>query len=609
MLAPRKQDPSAANRNGVGPHSRCTASLRFIPTVLVLLGLAGVPATVAQDKPDKAVYQPPGAPANPKVQARWNKYHDYSESAQLLADLAREFPHLCRLQSLGKSYGSREMWLLTITHFETAADDAKPAFWIDGGIHANEIQSVEVALYTAWYLAETYSRNPMVTRLLQERTFYILPMLSPDSRDAHFYEPNSTHSPRSGQRPVDDDRDGLFDEDGPDDLDGDGSITQMRVRDPNGRWKPHPDFPDLLVPADDDQRGQFTLLGSEGIDNDDDGEINEDGDGFYDPNRDWPHYWQPQYVQRGAYRYPLSILENRLAADFILSRPNIAGAQSYHNSGGMILRGPGVKADSYETADLAVFDAIAKRGQMMLPGYRYLNVANDLYEAYGSELDWLYNARGAYPFTNELFTAFNYFRQSSDGGGFFGRAEDQQKFARHLLLEEGITRWNEVQHPKYGRIEVGGMRKEWVRQPPTFLLEEECHRNMAFTLFHADQLPLVQVESVSIKPLPGDLKEVTAVVINPKLTPTRSAIDIKRKLSPPDRITLESPAAKVLLGLTADNPHFERPAEQKRLPHSLRVDRVPAMGVVYARWLAQGTGPFTVSVQSTKGGSASKTAE
>ncbi len=323
----------------------------------------------------KSPYQPVGAPANPKVAARWNAYHDYAESTRLLQAMVAAHRRHAKLESLGKSYGGREMWLLTVTNFDRGSDREKPAFWIDGAIHANEIQATEVTLYTAWYLLEMYGRNPFVTQLVDERAFYFLPMMSPDSRDAHMYEPNTTNSPRAGQRPVDDDRDGLVDEDGPDDLDGDGQITQMRVRDPNGRWKPHPDCPHLMMRAKDDEAGQYRLLGSEGFDNDGDGRVNEDGDGYYDPNRDWPWQWQPRYVQSGAYRYPFSLTENRLVADFVLDHPNIAGAQSYHNAGGMILRGPGTKAERIEPADLSVYDAIAKRGEQMLPGYRYLETA------------------------------------------------------------------------------------------------------------------------------------------------------------------------------------------------------------------------------------------
>src|SRR5688500_8540447 len=49
-----------------------------------------------------AVYQPAGAPADPKVAARWNYYRDYGQATELLKDLVAAHPKLCRLESLGK---------------------------------------------------------------------------------------------------------------------------------------------------------------------------------------------------------------------------------------------------------------------------------------------------------------------------------------------------------------------------------------------------------------------------------------------------------------------------------------------------------------------------
>jgi hypothetical protein len=588
-----------------------TTTLRLITVAAAILvgSGTGVPpvARQAAAADEKGPYQPMGAPADPKLSAHWNRYHDYAEVTELLNALAAAHPQRARLQSLGRSYGGREMWLLTITNFEKGDDRSKPAFWIGAAIHANEIQGTEVTLYTGWYLLEMYGRNPLVNELVDGRTFYLLPMMSPDSRDAHMYRPNSSSSPRAGQIPVDDDRDGLVDEDGPDDLDGDGQITQMRVRDPNGRWKPHPKYPHLLIQAEDDERGQYRLLGGEGFDNDGDGRVNEDGDGYYDPNRDWAWQWQPRHVQSGAYRYPFSILENRLVADFIMEHPNVAGAQQYHNSGGLILRGPGTRADRYEPSDVAVLDAIAKQGQRILPGYRYIEVATGLYETYGDEGDWTYQMRGTLWFCNELFTPWNYFREPAGGAGpgpLSGRGEAAEEFDKYLLLGQGSVPWKEVDHPQYGKVEVGGMRKEWGRQPPSFLLEEECHRNMAFTLYHADQMPKIEIQSLEAKPAGGGLVEVTAVVANLKLTPTRTAVDVRHKITPPDLVTIEGKDLKVVLGLQSADGFFRRANEQKRQPEKMRIDTIPGMGAVHVRWLVRGEGPYTVAVRSIKGGSA-----
>jgi hypothetical protein len=583
---------------------------RLLTTIASLVCvLAAQSATSAADPPAPAaiVYQPAGAPADPRVPAQWNRYHTHAEITAFVQQLAAAHPDHCKLQSLGKSYGDRDMWLLTISNFKHGQLADKPTFWIDGGIHANEIQSVEVVLYTAWYLLEAYGRNPLVTRLLDERAFFLLPMLSPDSRDAHLQRPNTTHSPRSGQRPVDDDRDGLVDEDGADDLDGDGSITMMRIRDPNGRLIPHPKFPNLMIDAPPDEPGQYVALGQEGIDNDGDGRVNEDSDGYYDPNRDWPWNWQPSYVQPGASKYPLAILENRMVADFIMAHPQIAGAQSYHNAGGMILRGPGAKDDRYDRADIAVLDIIGKRGAEILPGYRYINIADDLYEVYGGEVDWFYAMQGVFTFTNELFTGFNFFRKASEG--FFGSDEDLHTFDRYLLFGGGIVPWHEVDHPLYGKIEVGGMTKNWVRQPPSFLLEEECHRNMAFTLYHADQMPQVEVQSIEAKPLPGGLTEVTAVIANHKVIPTHAAADVQHRITPPDRVTITGPAIDVVLGLKSNDRFFRTSDEQKRQPQTLEFRSIPGMQAVYGRWIVRGAGPYTVTVVSPKGGRAERTSD
>ncbi len=568
----------------------------LLSLVAILVVLPGGGA--AKEKP---LYQPMGAPADPKVAARWNRYHDYAEATALLKTMAAAHPQRAKLRSLGRSYGGREMWLLTITSFDRGPDIEKPAFWIDGAIHANEIQATEVSLYTAWYLLEMYGRNASITRLVDDRAFYIVPMMSPDSRDAHMHEPNTTHAPRTGKRPVDDDRDGLVDEDGHDDLDGDGHITQMRVRDPNGRYKPHPDYPNLLVRAAADERGEYRLLGTEGLDNDGDGRVNEDGDGYYDPNRNWPWQWQPDYVQRGAGDYPLSIGEHRLVADFIHAHPNIAGAQSYHNTGGMILRGPGSKEDQYDPADIAVYDAIAKRGEEMLPGYRYLVTSKDLYNIHGGFKDWLYAMHGVVAYTNELFTPFNYFRKQS-GGGFFGKDEERERFNKYLLFQQGTVPWREVDHPQYGRIEVGGVRKEWGRQPPSFLLEEECHRNMAFTLYHADQMPQVEVQGVAVKDLGDGLWQVTATIANGRIIPTHIAMDRKHKITPPDVVSIEGRRLEVIAGLWDDAFGMPAPKEQKRNPEAMEIPNVPGMGAVYVRWLVRGPGPVTVRVRSVKGG-------
>jgi hypothetical protein len=576
----------------------------LVQTILMLGACSSLLAQEPDDSAIKPIYKAVGGPTQAKVPVLWNQYHDYQQITDILQGLAKAYPKLAKLESAGKSYQGRDMWVITITDFEHGEESRKAGFWIDGGIHANEVQATEVALYTAWFLLEMHGENKFVQDLLRDRVFYILPDMSPDSREAHFYRPNSTNSPRTGQRPVDDDRDGLVDEDPANDLNGDGHITQMRIRDPNGRFKAHKKYPNLMVPVEEGEQGEFTLLGMEGFDNDGDGRMNEDGDGSYDPNRDWPWNWQPGYVQSGAFRYPFSLIENRNAAEFVKARPNIAGAQTYHNTGGMLLRGPGSKQDAYEPADLRVYDQIGKVGERMLPGYRYLNVANDLYEVWGGEIDWFHQMLGVFTFTNELFISYNYFHANESGSGFFGRSDTAYEFDKLLLMGDGLVEWEEVDHPVYGKVEVGGLKKNWGRQPPGFMLQEECHRNMAFTIYHADQMPMVAIREVNSKDLGNGVTEVTAIVENKKLTPTHSAVDLKQKITRPDWVSIKGDNLKVLTGQYGSDVLMRSTSFQEREPEKMKIPTIDGNSIVYVRWLVLGSGKVTVELDSIKGGQA-----
>ncbi len=551
-----------------------------------------------------------GAPNNPKVEVVWNRYYDHKELGEICNRIAKAFPKLAKFSSIGKSYEGREIWLLTISNSKKGDPDKKPAIYIDGNIHGNEVQGGEVALYTAWYLTEMYGKVDWITALLDQKTFYIIPTINPDGRDAFMHKSNTPHSPRTGFNPRDDDGDGLIDEDGSDDLDNDGNIVQMRILDPNGRWVADTDDPRIMRMAKPDQQGKYELIGSEGIDNDDDGLVNEDGPGSYDPNRNWPWKWAPQYVQWGADLYPTSLPEVKAVIDFVSKHDNIAAFQTYHNAGGMILRGPGNKEDTptYRLEDLRIYDFLGKLGEEILPGYRYLVVHKDLYPVYGGELDYFYAVRGAITFSNELWTSYDYFRKKQDDDkDWFGGLSETYRFDKLLLFGEGVVDWKPVNHPQYGMIEIGGIKKAWTRTAPSFLIEEMCHRNMAFTLYHAYHTPQVSIDSTYTKELPSGLTEVSAVIKNSRIIPTHTVQDLQNKITRPNWISITG--GKVLTGAVLENRFTGLAKEQKRNPERLEISNIPGMEAVYVRWIVEGKGPFTITVDASKGGVYSKTSK
>lgn len=549
-----------------------------------------------------------GAPNNPKVQVAWNRYYDWEGITEIMQKLAKAYPELAVLESIGKSYEGRDMWCITITNSKTGKHTDKPAFYIDAAIHGNEIQAVEVATYTAWYLLESYNTNTFIKELLDTKTFYIVPFQNPDARNSFMHDNLAI---RGGEVPRDDDGDGLIDEDKSEDLNKDGEITQMRIRVKGGRYKENPLYKNTMVLCSQEEEGEFEVIGYEGIDNDGDGRINEDGPGSYDANRNFGWRWAPNYIQGGSDRYPFSLPETKVISDFVKSHPNILASQSYHNSGGMILRGPGTKEDKTYSQDDQVYDLVGKIGEQIIPGYRYMVTWKDLYTVYGGETEFNYSTLGIMAYVNELWNSQNMFRKApapqQAGQGNAGREEsrnEENKFNKYLLFDDATVPWKEFNHPQYGKVEIGGTKKTWGRMPPSFLLEEECHRNMAFTLMQASFLPSLSIDTVTVKNLPNGLVEINAVIRNSKPIPTRLGVDVQNNISRPDRISIKG--VKIISGGLKYLPYENNFYEQKNNPENLIVSTIGGYSAVYAVWIADKKAPLTIEVDSQKGGKVSK---
>ena len=558
--------------------------------------LLNIQVSDAQEKFFRAI----GTPHKPKVEISWNRYNTYEGVVDIMRKIAKAHPNLVKMESIGQSYEEKEIYILTISDFKKGDPSKKPAMYIDGNIHSNEIQGTEFALYTAWYLTEMYGDLDFITALLEDKTFYINPTINPDARNDFMNKPNTPHSPRSGMIVLDNDGDGKAGEDGFDDLNEDNNITMMIRKSPTGRYIKDPQDSRRLIRVPAEETGDYEMLGYEGIDSDGDGEVNEDGIGYYDPNRDWGWKWQPDYVQRGAYKYPFSLPENRAIMEFVMKHPNIAGAQSYHNYGGMILRGPGAEEDkdTYNQEDIRIYDAIAKKGEEMIPGYKYLVVYKDLYSVFGGELDWFYGGRGIYTYSNELMNSYLYFHKNEGRGN----QEEELKVDKYLTFGDAFVDWEEYDHPQYGKIQIGGFKKNFGRAHPGFLLEQDAHRNMAFTIYHAYQTPKISISEVKEENIGKGLKQITATITNERLMPTHSSQDLKFSIERPDYVSISG--VDVVTAMVVNDEDFNKVAEQKLNPEKIELKNIPGMDAVKVRWIVSGGGNYKIKVNSAKGGTA-----
>lgn len=551
------------------------------------------------------------------VPLRFDQYYSLDQVYEALRALHRAYPGLTALETVGRSEEGRPIMAMTVNNPKTGAALDKPAMYVDGNMHGNEIQGGDISLYLLDYLLGGYGKNPELTALVDRNCFYVVPVVNVDGRHHFFADANTPSSNRSLRIPTDDDRDGLFDEDPSDDLDGDGNICTMRRRDPFGAFRTDPEDPRLMVRVKPGEKGEWTTLGQEGFDNDGDGQVNEDGEGYVDPNRNWGFDWAPSYVQGGSGEYPFSGVGLKALAEWTMTRTNIVFAWSFHNNGGMLLRGPSRKGlGEYPPQDVAVYDFLGKQGERIIPGYRYMISWKDLYTTYGDSGEWITQAAGAYFFCAEVFQgaseAFQGVSERPEPGTpreeamrdvFSEGVSDREriKFSDHVVQGELYKPWKPFRHPDYGDVEIGGWVKMSSRLGAPFMIKDLVHRNAMAVLFTAKHLPEVSLEAFEVKPLGGNLYRVRTRLANPKAMPTMSFLAQKADLYPKDTLEVSGDGVKVVAGGLLTDPYRDQVVHKMHRPE-IQFLVVPGFGKVEHQFLVEGKGEIALRYASRHGG-------
>lgn len=541
-----------------------------------------------------------------EVPLRFDRYYNLAEVKEALQALHEAFPEFTKLDVVGKSEEGREIYALTINNPKTGSELDKPGVYVDGNIHGNEIQAGEVCLYYANMLLTKYGENEKITSAVDNNAHYIIPVVNVDGR-YHFFEGGNTPSTnRSIRVPRDDDGDGLFDEDSTDDLDEDGNIVQMRIKDPFGQYKEDPEDPRLLVRVKPGEKGEYTILGYEGIDNDGDGKLNEDAEGYLDPNRNWGSNWMPPYVQNGAGNFPLSGVGLKSIAEYIAARPNIIIGYAFHNYGGMWLRAPADKSVRIPASDIAAFDVVGNEAVRITPGYVY-HASYDLYPTYGDFTTHLYFIHGILGFVGELFmrdqetfTGKNE-RRAAEGAGSRGSSNERNRelldFNDYLTQGELYKEWEKFDHPQFGEVEIGGWVKMSSRLPHPFMLHDLVHRNASVVLHSANSTPDIQMEVYDVQKLEGNLHRVKVRLQNKNGLPSMTAEAFNRKLYRQDLLMITG--GKVIAGGKITDKHFEKVTYKEHKP-DVQFLALPGYAIEEYQFLIEGKGEITFSFESLK---------
>ena len=303
------------------------------------------------------------------IQAQATSYLDHDGLTRELRSVVNS-SSLASMESLGKSMGGRDIWMVQVAHSQGLPVNERPGILVVGNLEGDHVVGSHLALEAIRYLVEN-AGTEAVEAALRDAVFYFFPRLNPDGAEAMFARVKFDR--KTNDRPADDDNDGRMNEDGPRDLNGDGYITVMRVPDPAGPYMIDPDEPRLMKRADPSkgEGGSYSLYW-EGTDQDGDGFIAEDGPGGVDLNRNFQHEYP--YWQADAGPHMVSEPESRALMDFALAHRNISLILTFGHSDNLVTPpdARGALAVS-STLDLPVFAQasnadVFRQGVFQAPG-------------------------------------------------------------------------------------------------------------------------------------------------------------------------------------------------------------------------------------------------
>ena len=482
-----------------------------------------------------ALALPSGAQGRPT-----DGYHTNARLGAVLDSIARSKPALVNVSVLATSPGRRPVHVVRL-----GADD-KPAVLILAGAYGPQVSSSEVALR----LVRDMARDQGTAQLLAQRTVYVIPRLNPDAAEAFF---GALRWERKGNDAAfDDDRDMATDEDAPDDLNGDGLITMMRVKATDGQWIADATDPALMRRADatKGERGMYRLM-VEGRDNDNDGEYNEDAVGGTDISRNFANNFR--FFSENAGLHPFSADESRAVAEFVSTHDNIAAVYVLGMQDNLIKAWegrtvPGIGGNPQGTsaggpftaslpADNAWFNAISADFKRITRWSEGPASAADQ----GDPLSWAYFHMGRFAFGSRVWWPGKAATDSTRRAPTPDPLAAERNDYRWLKANNpaAFVEWQAVQGFTIDGqpVEVGGFAPGATLNPAGSELDSLAARHGGFVRKLVESLPSIAVKDVAVTEIGPRVYRIRATVVNEGFLPSNAAIGVRSRL--PQRVRVE----------------------------------------------------------------------
>ncbi|MBO6933756.1 MAG: peptidase M14 [Deltaproteobacteria bacterium] len=461
-------------------------------------------------------------------------YLDYETLTAQLKAWADAFGDIAHLESIGKSGEGRELWVLTIG-FDP--ERPRPAAWIDGNMHASELAGSSVALAAAEailavHLGESDLPEPM-RRVITETLVHVMPRMSPDGAEAVLKTRRYVRSVPRDDRP----KTGAPRWEASD-VDGDGVALLMRVEDSGGEFVEAPEFPGLLVPRELHDEGPFYKLYPEGTIDGWDGVTVPDpsflSDNDPDLNRNFPATWEPDHIQMGAGRYPMSEPESRAVVEYTAARPHLFAWTNLHTFGGVFIRplgdAPDAKMNPFDRGVYKLLEGWADE----LTGYPTVSGFEEFtYEPgkrlHGDMIDYAFVNRGCIAWVCELWDIFEQvgFERPKRFVERYSRLDRADLIAlaewdRDHNQGRVVRPWRAFDHPQLGPVELGGLDPTvGFSNPPNEKLPEVCDQQAELFSRMVALAPRIVVADVQVKPLGDGIRRVSVTVENQGYLPSQ----------------------------------------------------------------------------------------
>ncbi|MDD7228079.1 MAG: M14 family metallopeptidase [Firmicutes bacterium] len=485
-----------------------------------------------------------------KTTYQYDHYFLYQDIIDMCTSFVNNYPDLCSKETICITEKNREVIAMTLTNKNIGDPLDKPAFYMDANTHAGEITGNVVAMHMMDYLLTNYASNSTCKKILDEYTVYVIPRITMDGSEVYL---TSAYGLRSADRDYNVQDSGIKQFD----LDDDGVIRSMRIKNKHGAWKKDVLNENLMVEREpDDIDGEFYDVFVEGIMD------NYNGVNLYqkkaewglDFNRNYPYGWYNEVRQSGAGYYPLSNPENKAVVDFVLKHPNIGAVLTMHTSGGVLLYPPGTKHEKDgDPTDMKIYKTIGKMATKELD-YPCINIFDNfnkdqVFFPSGAFDDWCYQDQGIFAYTMELWDLNKHIGKPVD---WFDKKEPtiedmmdtynkMIKFSEENDLD-AFKPWTKIDHPQFGEVEVGGFNHKFLLQNcPCKFLKEEVEKATKFSLRYLLALPKLNIEDTIVTKLADNMYKVEAVIANDGYMPTYLSNEAKKlKKDESIKVTIEN---------------------------------------------------------------------